>query len=459
MIANRYVGHTVVLLLALLASACVPLEPYRVERASVDCTPAQGGVAPACRDSIVERTPQYDLYFVEYDDQGLQYPRERYGDDAAFQINFATRELAQTLKDRGVSLVVYVHGWQHNARHDDANVASFRSLLAQTAAVEAAQRDPYRVVGLYVSWRGASSALWPFDALSFWTRKNAALHVAQGSSRELFSRLRGIACAANRSATESDCRKLIPGKRPRMRMMMIGHSFGGLILYNAISGSLMESLAHAADVGDADEGYVRYGDLVVLVNPAFEATRYLPLHRMASTAKYSHYQAPLFVSITTQADWATGLAFPAGRHLSTFFERYASDEERVANTHTPGHIEDLVTHELTVTDRVPEACRDWRRLGGLEGDALREQIAANRRAEQAVANAFIGDHGAKPDGWERVLCGGLLLQHRRHPANSVVWNVRTTKDVMSGHGDILNEALTSFMRQIYHDVVIAPRLE
>ena len=63
---------------------------------------------------------------------------------------------------------------------------------------------------------------------------------------------------------------------------MIGHSFGGLILFNAISEALIEGLTYRDDGGDRDAPAVRFGDMVILLNPAFEASRYTPLHRIAT---------------------------------------------------------------------------------------------------------------------------------------------------------------------------------
>lgn len=68
---------------------------------------------------------------------------------------------------------------------------------------------------------------------------------------------------------------------------MIGHSFGGLILYSAVSGSLTEGLMADADRREAGLQMFRFADMVVLLNPAFEATRYTPSHRIATTRKYT----------------------------------------------------------------------------------------------------------------------------------------------------------------------------
>ena len=103
---------------------------------------------------------------------------------------------AQT--DAGLSIVVYVHGWKHNAADTDDNLRTFRLLLADAALDEQAKQKEFglpahRVVGVYVAWRGRSVALpEPFISFTFWDRKSTAQHVAEGESRVLFSRLRGF---------------------------------------------------------------------------------------------------------------------------------------------------------------------------------------------------------------------------------------------------------------------------
>jgi alpha-beta hydrolase superfamily lysophospholipase len=363
--------RVVAIALATLMCACTSLVPYRTieANATLDCGANSDGQVPRdCRERVLERAPSYDLMFVEFDDQGLQFPSERFGKPAAFQIESAIERLKLLAAEhKGLSVVVFVHGWNHNASSDDDNVKNFRRLLHNAALIERADSSGYRVVGLYVAWRGLSSTLGPLKYLSFWTRKSAALHVAQGSSRELFSRLRGFKCAQNAKAGLPGCNETASGARPKVQTLMIGHSFGGLVLFNAVSGALIESLTHAQDSGDPAGPSQRYGDLVVLLNPAFEATRYTPLHRIATLRKYYRYQAPLMVSITTTADQATGKAFPFGRFINGIFERVTSEEEDTANTNTIGHIPQYVSHQLTVLNAesklVKQKGSSWKSVG------------------------------------------------------------------------------------------------
>lgn len=184
---------------AAAVSACAPLAPYRTQAAdaTLDCKANEAGQAPAaCQARVLERTASYDLMFVEFNDQGLQYPSERYGDAAAYQITNAMsrlRELASA--HRGLSVVVFVHGWKHNASASDTNLSDFRKLLDSAALVEEATDSGYRVVGLYVSWRGLSNSVIGLRELSFWNpqERGAACcaRVVAGSS------WRAAGCAAS----------------------------------------------------------------------------------------------------------------------------------------------------------------------------------------------------------------------------------------------------------------------
>ena len=434
-----------------------------------------------CRTNVVEHSGQYDLFFTEFTDQGLQFPVQMYP-GAAYQINrtlSGLQQIADKPDVKGVSIIVFVHGWKHNASYDDTNVRAFRALLRSTAEFEQARGSGYRVVGVYVGWRGKVTRNELLGNVSFWDRKAAALRVAQGSPRELFSRLRNFKCKENRAA-DGEQRQLsnlgsctgLAGRtlqRPKVRMLMIGHSFGAWILYNAVAGSLIESLTHANDTGDSDSVVTRYADMVVLLNPAFEASRYTPLHRIATTLDppSSRYQAPLLMSVTTSADWATGTAFPAGRFINMILEHETGDEERIATKHTIGHLTDTqghaadyVTHELIATDAQTTECVNWKPLRAITDPEERtRQANVNIAAEKANIDRFPGARERLDAGWQRIFCGGAQLTHnKKYDPNSVIWNVHTDDTIMTGHNDIENPKLIEFVRQLYHDTLLYPRM-
>jgi hypothetical protein len=165
---------------------------------------------------------------------------------------------------------------------------------------------------------------------TFFTRKDAAFRVALGSARELFGRLRQF---------RND--GLGRGKEPMV--VIIGHSFGGLLVYSAVAQSLMEAAATAP--GMIVPGFA---DLVLLINPAFEAIRYMPLHQQISERTFVSDQPAVFISVTAENDSATGTWFPFGMLWAAWGETANRGGERRSLLNTMGHIDSLITHELSV---------------------------------------------------------------------------------------------------------------
>jgi hypothetical protein len=481
---------TAVLAVVLAAAAlqgCTSLTPYRTSwpAGSLDCSSdATGSVPAACAHSILETSTKgpYDLLFVEFDDQGLQYPDPKdyagaNGDQvlgqAREQMNLSIEYLAKLADMYGkLSVVLFIHGWKNDADAANGNVQSFREILSALALAEqSAGADGRHVVGIYVGWRGLSARLEPFEELSFWERKATAQYVAEGSVRALFARLKGFQCSRNDPAGKGGCRIRRAAQSPNIRMLLIGHSFGGLVLFNAIAEDLIDSLTYDIDQGGQPGPIGRFGDMVILLNPAFEATRYTPLERAAervtSQSTDERYQTPIFVSITTSADWATGLAFPFGRFFNTLFERTTSAEEQIANSHTIGHVDAYITHKLTHSG--PDPCPGWSSNTGvlpaagagpaLSGEDKKQQVQKDLALEAQNSNLFFSrnlkDQKLGP-GWVRAFCGGTVLQSVQADPNSPVWNVQTDSTVMTGHSDITNPVLIGFIRQLYEDVTLYP---
>ena len=496
---------SVVVPLVATLSGCVALEPqrYRLAEAGVACTDRDVS-NDACRHSIAEHAPDYDLHFVEFDDQGLQYPQTFRGADWqvpdgdfapdgcnpsandclhrkawAYQINNVIKALDRASADQPIVLLVFIHGWKHDARADDANVRSFRHLLEEAAVIERNRLEferqaggrpvtgARRVVGLYIGWRGQSVDVPGLDNLTFWTRKTAAMHIAEGSSRELFARLRAFKCAKNarsQAAGPRDCNQP-PARSDAVKVVLIGHSFGGLILYNAISASLIETLTRAFDIDDDPRrGYWRFADLAVLINPAFEATRYAPLARIAATASYARYEPPLLVTVTSTTDTATSFWFRLGRFVNTVFEEHVDDEERDANRETVGHHAAFVTHRLELPTVGRSECPGWLPVeSALDERARLKRLGRDLAIEYNNSRAFFRSGGASDaDGvfrmrsrWVRDFCGGARLTVTGTDPNSPVWNVRAIGDphLLPDHSDIGQPLFVAVFRQLYMDTI------
>ena len=457
--------------LALAAvAACTSPRPHKVSTGAgdIDC-----GVETSLSDvRCFERTPEmstappYTLHFVEFDDQGWLYPGPKDDGYAAemgsahAQLDRAVEDVAARLaRNERVLLLVYVHGWKHGAAHDDRDVKRFRQMLSDAAVLDekargsgAATASARSVVGIYVGWRGAGrySHSNPLVYLTFWTRKNAALHVSEGAPRELFARIRALRERWNAE----------DAGRPRLRTVVMGHSFGGWVVFSALSPVILELFAKQADAGGSAEAWRRArlssaADMVILVNPAFEATRYDPLHRLAQKMRLSEYEPPALLVVTSNADGATGTAFPFGRFFNTLFQRpFVSDEEAYAAMRTPGWVERYVTHSLSGDGADASKCPGWRGDPGREDEKARSARMLENGAREKKRHDEWRAYNNKSlqAGWEWQYCGGTTLRHKAHPTHSPVWNVVTDGTVIPNHSDIMGEPLHAFLRQIYLDL-------
>src|SRR5689334_1592527 len=279
---DSMIGKWALLVLCAVAAAgCTSNELLRTEHTAQPgvCDFDAASVPDACRKHSIEARKDYLLGIVEFDDQG--WYRDRRQQEILFH------ELEQIGKEQDMIIITFVHGWKHNAGYCDSNMCCFRDMLKQVASLEekysqAYNRPKRRVVGVYVGWRGLSNKgldLW--ENASFYTRKETATRVALGSTRELMTRLRDFQARVNKTPESSgkSAQAAADGKNTRgqTRLITVGHSFGGLIVYSAIAQSLV---VNAID-DEADQGknlVTGFGDLVVLVNPAIEASRYEPVY-------------------------------------------------------------------------------------------------------------------------------------------------------------------------------------
>jgi hypothetical protein len=279
--------------------------------------------------------PTYELAIVEFDDQGCCQERA--------QMRGLAKKISGLHDDaKDAIIIVFVHGWKHDARSDDDNLAHFMHVLEQAVYYENEQaknqvppQSPRPVLGVFVGWRGMSlydDRFHVLENVTFWDRQEAGRRVAAGSVRELFGYLHQY-------------RKNRKDRGGRALLVIVGHSFGGMIVYSALAQSLIEAAAMpAARVVPS------FADLVLLINPAIEAVPYLPVQELVEERKSSRetvQQPPVFVCATAKNDWATGLAFPLGNAFSLVTETWKDRHERQAILHTIGHISWLKTHDLS----------------------------------------------------------------------------------------------------------------
>ncbi|MDH5480609.1 MAG: esterase [Nitrosomonas sp.] len=366
---------------------------------------------------------EYTLGFVEIDDQGQL--RDRAQMQATLDAFYAA-----AAKD-SLLITVYVHGWQHNASPDDTNVTNFSKSLKKLSQIENAlasknNRPPRKIAGIYVGWRGKSLAIPGLNLLTFWDRKATALNVGYMGIAELFLKLEEISNVRN--SWEPPVKS---------RLVIIGHSFGGQAVYSATSQILASRFIDSRENKIMQDTAKGFGDLVVLLNPAFEALRYAPLYDLSNDrCSYFPEQRPRLAILTSETDYATKLAFPVGRFFSTFFETHDTIKrefcggrlkhqltlkEGTADRTTVGHFEPFISHTLTTAPNAePPSISLYNNAHNIWG----EQVA-----------------GAETQ------YGRTILTHldRTAPRNPYL-NIRVDTNLIANHGDIWGDKVQEFIR-------------
>ncbi|MGF1642574.1 MAG: hypothetical protein ACFCUJ_02955 [Thiotrichales bacterium] len=481
---SRWIRLIALLLLALVGlSACVSPQLYRPRTVE---PVAEGGIrdrvceaspAELCADSaLVHRRfryqdKPYDYYmgFVEFDDQGWFWDRK--------QMEALLRLLheQQATQKKEFLIILYAHGWQHNADACDNNVVCFQRVLERFKVLESQGRGaPRTVVGVYVGWRGRSLSqdLSILDKLTFWQRKNSAQRVGNGGVIQLLSALDEFRRYKNPDREHT-----------KTQFLIAGHSFGGKVVYSAIKSQLVANATrmqpeNGRPIYPATNGI---GDLVVLVNPAFEGSLYEPLHDAAANRCFPEEQQPALLVVTSETDQATRMAFPIGRWFNTRFQAISAQrsgpEQGEAIVKTVGHLDRYRTHTLSLLD--PSQDRHEKGDGDAEcGCPLLSPIGAyDVDADTAFIRQLDQDARAKTDrrGMQYRLTderpdeheyryGDNLLLTRETPAandpeqinrsgeyapNHPYLVIRARKELIRDHGDIYDEDFVDFVRRFY----------
>jgi len=406
----------------------------------------EGNAPPCSSPQLCDRLPvelhkDYTLFFTEFDDDGWLVSAN--SDAVAFGYEHRSGERGKNEKDtignikstlRNLPdpslIVLFIHGWKHNASTGDSNVIDFRNEIEDLAALY----PDRNIVGIYVGWRG--TPILGVDLLkdiTFYNRKRAAENVAKGSVQELIAFIAAYERSRNVSHVDptrdergTDIRPLrvkrwsndAPNRASLQPVISIfvGHSFGGLILFESLSQPLLtyviDDELRARDRQKEEATAAALPDLAVLLNPAVEAVRFEPLYRAMRGRRSLTYRGPRLVAITTTADLATRLAFPATRVFSastTSVERYQ------AYVNTIGHAERYITHTLKYPAKNP--CTDR-----ISGDS--SQCIGGSRLEAS-------------DGVE-FRCANFRE----------MWNIRTDETLMSGHNDIAGKKIFNFINDL-----------
>ncbi len=422
---------------ALFTFGCAQNAPYRTRLASCD-TSLQSGTA--CNDSVIETNSDYKLGFVEFDEQGWFWDRRQV--NAIEQLIRTEAGDGQSNSVHGVIIVLFVHGWKNNASFDNENVEMFRSTLTQLSKSEKIQsgldnRPARTVVGVYGGWRGLSAKWEPFKELSFWERKNTAHQVGHGALTELMADLEDLQAA---------CNKKILANAPQTALVIVGHSFGGAAVYSAISQILTERFV---DTIEHNHPLKPVGDVVILLNPAFEAARHYNLNELAvSISKYPESQRPVVAIFTSKGDWATHYLFPVGRFFSTLFENNRRDKpQHAANIDAVGWFTPFITHNLVYDTNATDSTSQQTTFNP---KTQKHELHSLDRLQLSIQNVHVQRQKWHPNAPRPVVytfddCKLEPVTTFRPGDPFLIVSVDTR--IMKDHSDITNPVLINFLRE------------
>lgn len=430
-----------------LLAGCTPTEPYHKELTRVGqvqirdgqmASPSPGGTAV---EEISGEGAHCKLAFIEFGEQGsLQ---------AAAQVTKA-RQLIQDI--RRPVVITYLHGWHNNAAPDCGDVLRFKRLLAGLSRSPSVTNGGFQVVGVYLGWRGEIISASPFKYLTVFNRKQAAERLA--NNIDCIDAISQITAEARRKGRENNY------------TVLIGHSFGGLVLERTVAHSIVTSI----DQTGASETLP--GDLIITLNPASDSilTRQLVSSlyaRMDYDAQRGQYVGTtnrdytfpgyrqVIVAIAADNDGATN-KFPYAFWPGTATKKWDPVLRPGAKTdteprsewdyylHTPGNDWDLINFRAREVERLAgQPPGDFDR--GRDGNALQYNLRHNHTDNEFYTSAGMdSDNAADTSQWKR-----WRLEWNSYSPRTPYWIIRVPPQIINNHGGIWSENSLAMMAAIY----------
>lgn len=264
---------------------------------------------PECEDHALQQykvgpNTDYLLGFIEFNDEGRLYdPR---------QMKAVLHAIRQKLKNKPLTIVVFVHGWHHSAAPGDTNINVFRKVLASLSRSEncfsTLSNKPARdTVGIYLGWPAGFTSVPGLNLVDFYKRYTDALILGEVGVSKVLTGLERLIRDTDKGI-----------KRGRTTLTVVGHSFGGAAVYAALHEALElgptkifaseHTKPEHTTASPPAPGYdiTPLPTLAVLLNPALSAHEFTPLYKiLAEHSRYSKRQRPRLVMLSSEADYAT----------------------------------------------------------------------------------------------------------------------------------------------------------
>ncbi|HEX3131338.1 MAG TPA: hypothetical protein VH394_28635 [Thermoanaerobaculia bacterium] len=405
------------------------------------------------QEASIERHPDFSLGTIEFNDEGLSFSSQ--------QRLAVTKMILDEARDRGIILVVFIHGWKHNATVCDTNLSCFRSVLQELGQREkvGARR---RVIGVYLGWRGLTYCNPIGRQFSFWTRKRIGERLGTNQARRTINDLLLLHNQIKRLHSDT-------------RFVAVGHSLGGGVLFSAIGPLYRQALHDAIEerrgsVLDPIQGFldptgckVELPDLVVLANPAFEAELYKRtpadlVDMRKKGARFSPAQFPLLLSVSSDGDTATHIVFPVGQTVRLLFSpimwlRGGSYLRRniIAAANYGPYITDLAS--AVAETSTPSAEPVPSRPGNCFADDFSKVTGGDCGCRLNPPQVASTDEENQPFSAKSRSYGNVHLE--RLPSvdpNNPFIVAKATRAVLKNHSDIFNPTFISFLIELVHRV-------
>jgi hypothetical protein len=433
----------VTLALPILLASCAAYGPYHPNTSAEPLNSVRGPT-----------DGRYKLAFIEFGDQGSALDTS--------QRKVALEVIHETERPL---LFVYIHGWQNNANSGD--VCRFEHFIDTVSRFPEITGRNIKVIGVYIAWRGVDVTLPVAKFLTFWSRKGAGGTIAaQNSCLATISELALAARAPEK--TYHHC-------------VLLGHSFGGLVLENTISHSILDASSNgsrntspwdmavafnAADSSIGSRQLMSELDYLYRYDPKRHA--YVGRSPGAEAGSVVEENRPFLMILQSENDRATGEFFPIGTGLFNIVNFRAhwdkvpvpgSNGQKVSEgefyTHTPGNNKYLVNyHVVPLGEASPPPG-----LRANENKAFEANIKENHPDYSFYTSELNDRHEYRlchdgnydPDlfrparreiwrRWQFVYTGNARVP---------CWIVRVPKEIIWGHGGLWSDNSVAMLAAIF----------
>lgn len=366
----------------------------------------------------------YSLSFVEMNDEGLFVEQA--------QVDELLRDLETKISHTDTTILLYVHGWNHNASTLDTNVACFEELLKATAIMQSkyfsnGRVSPRAVYGIYVGWPGVVYAKdWLNTALSYFGRQSAADRVGErGALLELFSKIGKLRDLSGPQKT---------------KFVVISHSLGARLTYKALR-PVMQYSAYGSD----NEKKPFLADVSIMVNPALSADEHTALAGLIEkqAEQETGKTQPRFVIATSEKDEVLSGIFPLTQRFASFVrgDYKLADKRR---TLPLGLFNEYVTHFLELEGHYDNS------LGGNGCPTLRYdelEIVRGKERVQSVAELNVYNLIKHYDSGGNETYRTVLTESSNRSRGAVMV-VKVSGDIIPNHNDIFTSPFVDFISRI-----------